>query len=226
MALRATPPWLKIVIEIDRGEEIVKSQVKRKRKANKKFKEDDSDFDSGSDDDNWFEEKFSFKDQECEFLSLIREGIEYKNRSPYGDRLKKNHLVTKYIWATLKWTGAWEWMPLMFNGEYGKLLINHSVPLEEHGNIAEMQLLDKFSKALLTNDSLINDFIPKEHVKKLVYMLWRNDPNLTATEILIMIKRTFPNASIMTRGHIDGLLSAARGNSAKSNVGSSTVDIK
>ena len=52
MALRATPPWLKIVIEIDRGEEIVKSQVKRKRKANKKFKEDDSDFDSGSDDDN------------------------------------------------------------------------------------------------------------------------------------------------------------------------------
>ena len=227
MAVKATPPFLKVLIEIERNRGTKKNQIKYKRRANKKYKEFDSDFESCSDEeDKWFEEKFTFKDQECEFLNLIREGIEYKNRQPFGDRLRKGHLVSKYIWTTPKCTGAWEWMPLMFNGEYGRLLINHSIPLSEHGKNAENELLDKFSKALLSNEWMINDYLPKEHVKKLVYMLCKNDPNLTATEILIMIKRTFPNAEVLNRGLIDGLLSAARGNSSKSNIGSSSVDIK
>ena len=46
--------------------------------------------------DNFFKEKFKFKEQECEYLTLIREGFEYAAQKAFGNRILKGHQVQNY----------------------------------------------------------------------------------------------------------------------------------
>jgi hypothetical protein len=221
MALKATPPWIKVIVEIERGvnggEEL--ESIKRKRKASRKFVEVDSDFDSNSDDDQWFVERFTFDCHEVDSLTLIREGYEYIVRHGPKHTVTKGHLLNVYDWTMKHWKGRWETQPLMFNGEYGRLLISHNLPLEDHDNNDD-RIIAKYVETLLHNYQPSEETLIRSEVRKLIKALGANDPNLTATEVLLMIKKAFPKAHLLNKQQADGILASVRiGKGGKGDLG-------
>ncbi|CAI2384902.1 unnamed protein product [Moneuplotes crassus] len=213
LARKAIPPWLKILVQVERGVngEQSKEVIKYKRKLNEKFQHVESDFDSNSDDDKCFQEDYTFDIQECDTLDLIREGYQYYRKGgPFGNRTQKRHLVMIYKCSLHKCKGMWETQPFQFNGEYGRLLISHNAPREEHNLETEESLINKWCKSMLTGGTPSFEVIGRPHVRKLVHALSLHDPNLTATEVSLMIKKAFPRAQLFGKKKMDAMLSKAR----------------
>ena len=135
MAAKATPQVLKLCIDIRRGINSVESDDENKSIRIKQDYNDRRYLEESDEEED--DEKYYLHDFELEFQSVIRDGFLYKRGVPYN---KSNYVsvLWMYHWAdafTLGWTGRWENMPLMFDGEFGKMLVPHSIPPEKHRHL-------------------------------------------------------------------------------------------
>ena len=116
--------------------------------------------------------------------------------------------MQRYKCKEPKCIGVWATWPLSFNGEYGKLLVPHSIPFDKHNDYEEKQAIEKYTKALFCPNRIIeqSDYLTLPQVKKLITTLSLNDPNLSATEIMAIIHRNFPNHDIISGKKVNGIV--------------------
>lgn len=61
-------------------------------------------------------------------------------------------------------------MPMHFNGDYGKLMVQHSLPYEDHINTAKSPIIEKYARAMISFNKTENkETLSKKEIKELAY---------------------------------------------------------
>ena len=156
----------------------------------------------------------------------MREGYLYRRAGPYN-KSYKGFVVCMFNWAdnVNGCTGKWENMPLMFNGEFGRLSIGHSLNPEKHSQWLKKKMGEKYAKALIQGLGGNNEILTKEESLEAIRWLAKNDPNLTSAQILAQVKSAFPNAHLPERKHIHSIVGGQRFEQIKAGAGLRIVDI-
>ena len=115
-------------------------------------------------------------------------------------------------------------MPLMFNGEFGRILIPHSISKDKHDISFRDRIWEKFSTAMM-NCKVNNEVLGKDEWIMLIRSIVKKDPNLTWSQSLSQIKSTFPNAKLPERKHIHSVIWDLRQKGYKIDGGVKMLDI-
>ena len=178
-----------------------------------------------SDDDEV--ERFSIKDYELEDQVLMREGYLFRKKTGPYNKIDKNFIVVMYNWADFinGCTGKWENMPLMFNGEFGKMWVPHSIGLKEHTISFKKAVWEKYVEAMSGSKGWSSEILGREEWLMLIKTIAKNDPNMTCAQILTQIKATFPNAQLPERKNIHSVICDLRQKGYKMDGGVKMLDI-
>ena len=214
----ATPPILKLCIIIRR--DIANEDSSLSLSVRRKWDYNDKRYLEESDEEEDYE-KFYIKDFELEEAVLMREGYLYKRAGPYN-KSYKNFVVCMYNWVDIAkgWTGKWENMPLMFNGEFGRMSIKHSLEKEKHTGKKDG---DCWKEKMCRGGG--SEILTKEESLSVIKSVARDDPNLTSAQILAQVKSAFPNAHLPERKHIHSIVSGMREEGMKNWSGMKIMDI-
>ena len=230
LTLSAEPMVLKLWLFIRRGIRVNFDETKLDELTEKEdivgFYAKDSDTED-SEELEW-DENFNLIDYEKDRSTLLREGYIYIRHTPYKRAIRK---VMTWIYTCQdkkhhNWTGKWELMPLMFNGEYGKQLVPHSISKDEHSFNYDESACKKYSKAIMSYTEGNNDIVTKQEVVKLIESLSRKDPNLTTAQIVASIKTAFPNAELLERKYMYQIIVRQRSKLAPNLDGPGMIDVR
>lgn len=100
-------------------------------------------------------------------------------------------------------------MPLMFNGEFGRLAIPHSIPPEKHRKGRRQEVCEKYTSSLMSTLSN-TELMTKDQVIELAKSISKNDVTLTSAQVIAQIKSLFPNAVLPERRRFHSIVSTER----------------
>ena len=227
MAAKATPPVLKLCIDIRRGINSVESDEENK---SWRIKEDYNckNYIEESDEEEDIE-KFYILDFELEYHSIMREGYVYVRRYPYSKN-KLGSQICLFVWAEWKniaeWcSGRWETKPLLFNGEFGRLQVSHSLPPQKHKWLSKQTIAEKYSEYMVPNSKANDVILTRDEWSFLIKELIRKDLSLTPVEIIVKIKTNYPNAILPDRRFLNRLISVERDKSLRVRDNMGMVDV-
>ncbi|CAI2384381.1 unnamed protein product [Moneuplotes crassus] len=217
LAKKAKPQHLKIILNIKRG------LKKKENKCNDSSEDDDAykgnhdqkhDSDS-TDSEDATNEIFCLKECLKRTERIMRDGYCYWSLSPIKASMinKRQHLKLFRCeeYSRKKCQGTWATNPLLFNGEYGKLVCNHNIPHGEHKSITSQTVVEKYAKTLGVSSCGSDQIIDKQEVLQLIEHLAMQDISLTTNQIIPVIKRMFPNAEMVSKRQIAARLTRVRG---------------
>ncbi|CAI2383947.1 unnamed protein product [Moneuplotes crassus] len=210
LAKKAIPNILKLCIDIRRGLNVCDSDSDN-RTIRIKTDYNDRRYNEESDDEEDYE-KWKLDNFELEFNYIMRDGFPYQRYYPYN----KANYASLSCWYACRdnhingCSGRWETYPLMFNGEFGKMIVPHSIPKEKHTTENINPTIEKYAKALLTGTGVKDEILSKDEVLALAKAMSRNDCTLTSTQLVASIKQCFPNANLPTRRIFQSIVSSEK----------------
>ena len=149
----------------------------------------------------------------------MRDGYVYTMRTPFSKNKYGTH-TWLFVWSESYtnenlWTGRWETRPLMFNGEFGRIQVAHSLPPEKHHCFAAKWIADKYSEYLVPNSKSKDVVLVKDEWAFLIRELIKKDMSLTPVDIIVKIKTVYPNAILPDRKSLNTIISVERNKSLR-----------
>jgi hypothetical protein len=144
--------------------------------------------------------------------NLIREGYMYGTKGAYKEG-RNSTMFQKYICNdknTLGCVGVWEVQPLLFNGEYGRLVVPHSEPKEKHRfsyTDGEYDYVHDVDDSYMKNK---DTKLTLPQARHLVKRIAKEDPSITPGQLMAKIKRIFPNTPIYSRRMVESAIDRTR----------------
>ncbi|CAI2384620.1 unnamed protein product [Moneuplotes crassus] len=204
LASQATPKNLKICIDIERD-------INKEDKQHS-VQQEESDLESDSDGHGLVRELFELIDFELDRSVIIREGNVYTKYDAFRTRAhdQTNSVYTCVDFSNYRCTGKWETKPLMFNGEYGRSFIPHSLPPEKHTNSSKDDIIKKYNESLLTGLDQHDISLERREIKTLIRQIIDEDPSLTVNQVIAKLKIVFTHTKLLPRQSIVSMVTQSR----------------
>ena len=125
----------------------------------------------------------------------------YRKHSVYKEH-RKFRAWERYYWddrQTLGWVGVWQTMPLLFNGEYGTLVVAHSIPYEKHRFWQEDGVAYTLSERRRSQVLAVDTRLDKPQLEIIARQLAKEDPGMSTSQLMAKIKHLFPNSDLLCK---------------------------